>query len=291
MGRPLEPDRMVLLSPAGGFDSDGLDEVWSGTPAAESLARIVDSPARREIARRLLGGEAIVWIVVERGQPVGDEDLQRLEALIADYARKIAELDKAAEEARLEDEPSDEERIDKSAFWPPRMSVLRVRADDPEERFLVAMLNAAAKPEEAEGAAERAEVFPLFGRGRVLGGIALEKLNAAEFRSACDFLTGACSCEVKELNPGQDLLFVADWESLPKLARPGNAAAETAGEEHEKAAVAAPKAAANEPRTEQPTAAANTPPAAGGTKLPIALWLAAAAGVLVCLAFLARAKR
>jgi hypothetical protein len=96
---------------------------------------------------------------------------------------------------------------------------------------------------------------------------------------------------VKELNPGQDLLFVADWESLPKLARPGNAAAETAGEEHEKAAVAAPKAAANEPRTEQPTAAANTPPAAGGTKLPIALWLAAAAGVLVCLAFLARAKR
>jgi hypothetical protein len=56
MGRPLEPDRMVLLSPAGGFDSDGLDEVWSGTPAAESLARIVDSPARREIARRLLGG-------------------------------------------------------------------------------------------------------------------------------------------------------------------------------------------------------------------------------------------
>jgi hypothetical protein len=153
------------------------------------------------------------------------------------------------------------------------------------------MLNAAAKPEESEGAAERAEVFPLFGRGRVLGGIALEKLDAAEFRSACNFLTGACSCEVKEMNPGQDLLVVADWESLPKLARPSNAAAEIEGEEREKAAVAAPKAAANGPRAEQPTAAANAPPAADGTKLPIAVWLAAAAGVLVCLAFLARARR
>jgi hypothetical protein len=280
LGRQPEPDRMVLLSPAGGFRSAGRDAVWSGTPAAESLARIVDSPARREIARRLLAGEAIVWVVVERGQPVGDEDLKRLDALIADYGRKIAEMDAAAEN----DLPSDEEPIDKSAFWPPRISVLRVRADDPEERVLVAMLNASAATEETEGAT----VFPLFGRGRVLGGIAFDKLDAKEFDSACDFLTGACSCEVKEMNPGDDLLIVADWESLPKLARAGNGAADTEVEEGDGAA---PQAVANGPQNEPPAAAANAPSAAGRTTFPVAFWLAAAAGVLMCLAFLARTGR
>jgi hypothetical protein len=29
-----------------------------------------------------------------------------------------------------------------------------------------------------------------------------------------EFLTGPCSCEVKEMNPGYDLLLSADWKSL-----------------------------------------------------------------------------
>lgn len=32
--------------------------------------------------------------------------------------------------------------------------------------------------------------------------------------SAGAFLTGACSCQVKEMNPGVNLLLAADWEAL-----------------------------------------------------------------------------
>src|SRR5436190_9998411 len=38
-------------------------------------------------------------------------------------------------------------------------------------------------------------------------------LNASNIAEAGGFLVGACSCEAKELNPGVDLLFSADWEA------------------------------------------------------------------------------
>jgi hypothetical protein len=37
-------------------------------------------------------------------------------------------------------------------------------------------------------------------------------LNADMIMEAATFLIGACSCEAKELNPGVDLLFTAEWE-------------------------------------------------------------------------------
>ncbi|HLH29106.1 MAG TPA: hypothetical protein VKW77_09320, partial [Acidimicrobiales bacterium] len=55
--------------------------------------------------------------------------------------------------------------------------------------------------------------FPVFGRGRVLWGLAGRGLTADNIGESGVFLTGACSCEAKELNPGVDLLFAADWEA------------------------------------------------------------------------------
>jgi hypothetical protein len=45
-------------------------------------------------------------------------------------------------------------------------------------------------------------------------------LDARTIRSACDFLTGACSCEIKDKNPGLDLLMVADWGSVKPQSAP-----------------------------------------------------------------------
>ncbi|MBV8878389.1 MAG: hypothetical protein JO332_00360, partial [Planctomycetaceae bacterium] len=55
--------------------------------------------------------------------------------------------------------------------------------------------------------------FPIFGRGRALWALAGAGLNAQFIAEAGTFLTGACSCEAKEFNPGVDLLFAADWEA------------------------------------------------------------------------------
>src|SRR5438309_995400 len=50
--------------------------------------------------------------------------------------------------------------------------------------------------------------------GRVLAGLAGKEINTEAVRDGCTFLCGACSCLVKRLNPGTDLLLAADWEGL-----------------------------------------------------------------------------
>ena len=296
IGRTVDPDRMVLLAPPDKLQPGKFEEVWGGPPTAAALARLADSPARRELARRLITGEAIVWVVVDRGEADVGDGLQKLEPLITEFIRDVV----AEDEAR-KDEPSLEEPdapalkpSDKAIFWPPRMSVLRVRADDPQEREFTALLTAAGEPEVAAVSA----LFPVFGCGRTLGGIRLANLNAEAFLSACDFLTGACSCEVKEISPGTDLLLAADWNAVPRLIPRVGADAladvERGDEGTKKRAHAASSAADPQPTGGQPAAAtgpAVTTPAGGLPTPPLAVWLAVAAGLMLCLAWLARASR
>src|SRR5262249_42605094 len=62
--------------------------------------------------------------------------------------------------------------------------------------------------------------FPIFGRGRALCSLEGKALAAKDIEEAARFLCGACSCQVKELNPGVDLLIAADWDELIE-AEPG----------------------------------------------------------------------
>ena len=54
-------------------------------------------------------------------------------------------------------------------------------------------------------------VFPVFGRGRELFALVGDGINEDNIAQAAYFLTGSCSCEVKSLNPGMDLLIAIDW--------------------------------------------------------------------------------
>lgn len=209
---------LVLVAPPPPRGQPGRPQVtWSGPASEESLARVVDSPARRELAKRLLDGEAIVWVVLEvSDREAIDKGEAALQQLIDGYLEALAQAEAAAAATAPPPDPQAPPPIDKSAFWPPRFSVLRVAADAAEEAVFVATLLGTTQ----EASAQEPLVFPVFGRGRVLGSLPLSKLDAGRLRSACDFLTGACSCEVKEMNPGQDLLFAADWDSVAKLTRP-----------------------------------------------------------------------
>lgn len=170
---------------------------------AESAGDIISSPAREELVRRLIGGHSAVWIFVDSGD-------QKLDA--AAHARLQQQLQKEAERLKL---PSASELLVTEDFlrqvrvpFKLEFSILRVRRDDMRERFLLdCLLNS------EEDLRELAEplVFPVFGRGRVLYALAGPGISAGTITDACDFLTGACSCEIKEQNPGFDLLLDADW--------------------------------------------------------------------------------
>jgi hypothetical protein len=57
-------------------------------------------------------------------------------------------------------------------------------------------------------------VVPVFGRGRALCALPESQITPKVMREMLEFLTGACSCEVKEMNPGLDLLMTANWEEV-----------------------------------------------------------------------------
>ncbi len=46
--------------------------VWSGPLTADNAKFLVDSPARREIARRILEGHSAVWVLVQSGDRAKD---------------------------------------------------------------------------------------------------------------------------------------------------------------------------------------------------------------------------
>jgi hypothetical protein len=80
--------------------------------------------------------------------------------------------------------------------------------DNRDEKSLIEMLLRSEDLHSVEGPI----VFLIFGRGRVLCGLHGEQLTADEFEHALRFLCGKCGCQVKELNPGMDLLMKANWE-------------------------------------------------------------------------------
>ena len=93
-------------------------------------------------------------------------------------------------------------------------SVLRLKRSDPAETALITML------QNSEAGLEGPIVYPIFGRGRALWAMAGKGLTPDNIAEAAMFLIGACSCEAKDLNPGLDLLFTADWENGLRAAPP-----------------------------------------------------------------------
>ena len=92
-----------------------------------------------------------------------------------------------------------------------RMSMISVAREDKKEKLFVEMLRRSQSDSLAD---DEPVVFAVFGRGRVLCAFSGREINAGNLEDAAKFLAGPCSCQVKELNPGVDLLMGADWESV-----------------------------------------------------------------------------
>jgi hypothetical protein len=180
----------------------GIDEaVWSGRLNADTAQALMDSPARREVGKRLLQGDSAVWILLESGDKEKDDAAAKL---------ALAEFDKAQGRLKLPeltDAPQDQLVLAgiplKIAF-----SLVRVGRSDPAEQMLVRML-LGSEPDLKER--KDPMLFPLFGRGRVLYALVGAGINEDNIQETAAFLVGACSCRVKRENPGVDLLMSTDW--------------------------------------------------------------------------------
>jgi hypothetical protein len=168
---------------------------WRGPFTADVGRLLLDSPVRRELARRLVKGDAVVWLLLD-----GDAATRKM---------LDTELRKLEEEITVPEVDPNDPRTMGNTQLKIAFSVLPLSRTDPAEKLLVAMLlNAAPSLTNKPGPV----LFPVFGRGRILAALAGEELNAENIVAATEYLCGACSCEIKAQNPGMDMLLAVNWE-------------------------------------------------------------------------------
>jgi hypothetical protein len=173
-------------------------EAWRGPWTAEAARSLADSPVRRDLSRRLLEGQSGVWVLLESGDKAADD------AATALLSKELRGLDQSL---KLPAHHPDDPPLLSDVPVKVGFSMVRLSRRDPAEQALVSMLL------RSESGLNGPAVFPVFGRGRALWALSGAGINAANIAEAGMFLTGPCSCEAKELNPGVDLLFATDWEA------------------------------------------------------------------------------
>jgi hypothetical protein len=253
---------LVLCYPRGGSVEGALWSAPLGTTAFEPL---LNSPVRRELARRLLKGDSAVWLLIETGDPAKDTAAQHLLQARLEHLEKTLKLPKIEPEDAANLAAAPDGAGLKIAF-----SLLRVSRLDPAEALLVRML---LSSEEDLGDGQEPVAFPVFGRGHVLYALVGKGINPEIIDEACSYLIGPCSCVVKEENPGFDLLMSVNWEAqLSFQAVPHRETPDLTG-----LTAAAPRS--NSAVSPPPAPAA--PPAASSRTLALPLWGILALGLVV----------
>tara|TARA_R110002095_G_scaffold207151_1_gene191851 strand:- start:31260 stop:32444 length:1185 start_codon:yes stop_codon:yes gene_type:complete len=195
---------MVVRTPLPAPVTEGF---WSGELNAENLVRLIDSPLRQNIAKQLINGQTAVWVFLESGNPEKDKaafelltkELKRMEKTL-----KLPEIDQADIEQGLVSVSPDSLKL--------KFSVVKCSREDSTETYFTQML--LATENDLKDFDNEPMALPVFGRGRVLYALIGKGINPGTIEQACRDLTGPCTCQVKDQNPGTDLLMAVNWENL-----------------------------------------------------------------------------
>ena len=205
-----EGPTLILMPPA---SWKSRTPVWTGEATVENLSGLLDSPLRQRCGSHLLNGASAVWVLVESGDPA--KDAAAREVMEAGVKEAEATLEIPEGVIRREDFNKEFENIDPDNILrsgiPLKIDFVTevVSADDPEEVLFLSMLMRSGNRTPGEPL-----LVPLFGRGRTFGGLTASQMTPERIVAASEYLCGACSCQVKEGNPGYDLLFRRNWDRL-----------------------------------------------------------------------------
>lgn len=174
---------------------------WRGELAEFEKAKLLDSPARRELSRRLLSGDSVVWILLKSSDAKQNDTVKQL------LTTELKQLSKTIEFPEGLGLPGSELYSELPLLM--QFTILEIANDDPDEQFLVKLFEG-FQPEAV--AAHQPLIIPVFGRGRALEVVPADRLDAGVIGDLTRYLCGACSCQVKERNPGFDLLLSTKWD-------------------------------------------------------------------------------
>lgn len=175
--------------------------VWHGRLSDPFLDALAISPARREITQRLLRGDSVVWLFVRgKNSEQANRTRQTLDAALKQVAEQIelpAGIGRPGSELLA--------RVPLQL----KFSVVEVSADSRDEQVLLQLLRSALpQPPHPDDSL----IAPIFGRGRVLNVQSARDLESEAITDLTTYLSSACSCQVKQQNPGFDLLCEMNWD-------------------------------------------------------------------------------
>ncbi len=167
---------------------------------------LTESPARKELAKRLMAGQTAVWLLLESGDAAADDQAASLLERANQGAAEDARIARADGCSRRRGSLGDSAG---GGFL--RAASLAQRSEGAPARCRCcwgARTTCASAPmrwsfrsSAADGLCSR-----LLGAG----------ITAQNIADAAGFLVGPCSCQLKEFNPGFDLLNMADWDASGK---------------------------------------------------------------------------
>jgi hypothetical protein len=181
------------------------DRVVSAHPlSGPTTQRVIDSPVRQQLIKRLLSGDSAVWVFVPCGDKAQDDAaLERLSVEVKknQQSLKLPPQDELEEDDLFQPENPIELRLG--------FSIITLDRNDPNESFFLEMLMGSEPDLES---LDEPMAFPVIGRGRVLYALVGKGIFRDTVAMASRFVVGPCSCQVKEQNPGFDLLLAVDWD-------------------------------------------------------------------------------
>ena len=174
---------------------------WTG-PLSTDPGELFNSLARRATFERLTTGHAGVILLVLSGDVKAD-------AAAREFLQR--EVPRIATGIDLPPQTLDGPQVmSELPLWIrfPVVEVARTPAEDVLVRILLGS-------EDGLAAVKGPIAFPVFGRGRALCSLHGKDLtDPDELKRSLQFICRACSCQVKELNPGVDLLMTGDWDTI-----------------------------------------------------------------------------
>lgn len=188
---------VVLRRPGG---RRGSAVVWSGR-LSEVAPSLWTSPAREELIQRLAKGDSVVWVVFRGSDQAGSRQL--VEQLHEQLPRLAAEIPLPVGVGSPGSELLTKLPLDI------RFSVLEVDGTSPDEAFFRNIVTRGVLDDVGD---DESIVVPVFGRGRAMTALKAASIDEALLAECSGFLCGACSCQVKQTNPGFDLLLAVNWD-------------------------------------------------------------------------------
>ncbi len=181
-------------------------ELFTGTLDEAAVKSLVESPARQQLAQQLESGCAGVLLLLtcddETANQAAEKEVRDLIKAVADGKVNLFQPPPSAF-----GEPAPQPNEDKQVK--PEVGFVKVsRTDAKEAWFVRSLLTVESDLKDFNDPM----VFAMYGRGRALPPYIGKGITSDNLGDCIQFLSGACSCTVKEQNPGADMLVRYDWE-------------------------------------------------------------------------------